>query len=66
MDKDLKELQEFANDLNQLTEDCPSTAGRHFLKKNKIFKSGTKKINKKIGTVSNISIVITSDSAKKE
>ena len=65
MDKDLEDLQDFANDLNQIPEERPNSSARYSGRRNKIFNNGTKKINNKMKLMSSVSIALTTNDAKK-
>lgn len=66
MDKDLEELQNFANNLNRKPEERPEYSRRNIsYSKDKMFASGTKKIKSKMGMMSAISMALTSGGSKK-
>ncbi|MBR1545064.1 MAG: hypothetical protein IJ638_03930 [Alphaproteobacteria bacterium] len=67
MDKNLEELQSFANDLNSIPEVRPSSWMRSASSQNKeeMFVSGTKKIKSKMAMMSAVSMALTSGDAKK-
>lgn len=62
MDKDLKEIQNFANYLNSKPEERPFK--RSIETKNEMFSSGTKKIKSKMQVRSAVSMLIGGSSKK--
>ena len=69
MDKDLEELQSFANNLNRKPEERPWHAKHTFESKDEMFTSATKKIKSKMSSsmkaMSAVSIALTSGGSKK-
>ena len=68
MDKDLEELQDFANNLNRKPEERPARSCHSFLSKDMMFSNGTKKVKSKMGKsrlISAASIAMISSDAKK-
>ena len=69
MDKDLEELQNFANNLNRKPEERPWHSRHSFSSKDEMFSSATKKIkskmSSKIKTISAVSITLGSAGSKK-
>ena len=70
MDKDLEELQSFANNLNRKPEERPWHSRRTIGSKNEMFTSATKKLQSKMNStikaVSATSIIISSGGSKKD
>ena len=64
MDKDLEEIQNFANNLNRKPEERPTYPKRSIETTNEMFSSGTKKIKSKMHVMSAVSMVIGGSSKK--
>lgn len=64
MDKNLEEIQNFANYLNRKPEERPPYSKRSVETTNEMFSSGTKKIKSKMQVTSAVSMVIGGRSKK--